>query len=198
MSQTSAPLVDWLKTQKRFGRAVDYGCGKLRYTGILAENSKSLTLVDSPCQLEREQIIAGKHTTVRRYVRETWRRTNVLEIAEFSRSPSSFDFILCANVLSAIPSESARSQVLKLIRAKLAHDGKALFVVQFRNTSYRDLRKRRGVRRYLDGYLLRTPRGIFYYGLIPPSKLERILTAARFKIEKSWVKGESAFVLAHR
>jgi 2-polyprenyl-3-methyl-5-hydroxy-6-metoxy-1,4-benzoquinol methylase len=124
MSQASAPLVNWLKAQKRFGRALDYGCGKLRYTGILAENSKWLTVVDSRFQLEREQIIAGKSTTIRRYVRQTWRRTNVLEISEFSRRRSSYNFILCANVLSAIPLRSVRSQVLKSIRARLASNGK--------------------------------------------------------------------------
>jgi 2-polyprenyl-3-methyl-5-hydroxy-6-metoxy-1,4-benzoquinol methylase len=198
MSQASATLVDWLRAQKRFGRALDYGCGKLRYSGFLAENSKSLTVVDSRFQLEREQIIAGKSTTIRRYVRQTWRRTNVLEISEFLRCRSSYNFILCANVLSAIPSRSVRSQVLKSIRARLATNGRALFVVQFRNTSYRDLRKRREARRYLDGYLLRTWKGTFYYGLIPPTKLKRILTTAGFKVEESWIEGESAFVLTHK
>jgi SAM-dependent methyltransferase len=196
-SQASAPLVDWLEKRDRFGRVLDYGCGKLRYARVLAENCRSLTLVDSAVQLDREQIIFGERTTVRRYA-EKWRHTSVISVEDFPHRKLSFDFVLCSNVLSAIPSRDARDAALELIRTKLSRNGRALFVVQFRNSFYRDLRKRKAVSRYLDGYLYRTPRGTFYYGIIPPDKLEKLVRAARFKVERSWIEGESALVLARR
>lgn len=197
VSQASAPLINWLKEQSRFRRTLDYGCGKLRYARVLAENSKSLTLVDSAVQLDREQIIDGERTTIRRYA-DRWPHARVMEVQEFLCDDRSFDFVLCANVLSAIPSRSARSKVLGWIRDRLAGGGTALFVVQFRNSFYRELPKRQGVTRHLDGYLLRTRRGTSYYGIIPPDNLVEILRTAHFKVGKTWSGGESAFVLAHR
>ena len=196
-SQASASLVDWLEKQNRAGRVLDYGCGKLRYAGVLAKNCRSITLVDSTVQLDREQIIAGERTTVRRYAKK-WRHARVISVEDFPDDKVSFDFVLCSNVLSAIPCRDARAAALELIRSKLSRNGCALFVVQFRNSFYRDLRNRKGVTRYLDGYLLRTPKGTFYYGIIPPHKLARLVRAAHFTVEKSWIQGESALVLARR
>jgi hypothetical protein len=196
VSQAAAPLVDWLRSRGSLRRALDYGCGKLRYACTLAENSKFLTLVDSAYQLNRTQVIDGGRTNVRAYARKHWQHVRVLDVGDFEDDNARFDFALCANVLSAIPSKSVRCHALGLIRSKLAGDGRALFAVQFRNSFYRDLAQRCDVVPHLDGYVLRTLRGTFYYGLIPPDKLQRIVHAAGFRIENTWISGESAFVLA--
>jgi hypothetical protein len=109
-SQASAHLLAFLKRYKRVVHAADYGCGKLRYAGALSAMADSVTLVDSPEQLDRQQVIDGEHTTVRQLAEQRWPTARIETVSQFQvRSKPRFDFVLCANVLSAIPTRSART-----------------------------------------------------------------------------------------
>src|SRR5829696_4954839 len=96
-SQASARLLRFLSTHDPVVRAVDYGCGKLRYAAVLVKMAHSITLVDSPIQLDRQQIIDGHQTTVRQLAMQKWPTIQIETICEFeaNRSPK-FDFALCA------------------------------------------------------------------------------------------------------
>src|SRR5262245_19424569 len=120
--QASSDLVAWLRRLPKFADGLDYGCGKLRYTKFLANKARSLTLVDSEIQLSRRQKIAGTLTTVRGYARR-WHNTRVMSIEDFSKDRHCYDFILCANVLSAFPTAGIRSRVLRRLASALKPQG---------------------------------------------------------------------------
>jgi hypothetical protein len=67
ISQASQGVLSWIAAQDLIEDALDYGCGKLRYAGALAEKCRRLTLVDSSEQLCRLQLIAEERTTVKEY-----------------------------------------------------------------------------------------------------------------------------------
>jgi len=56
----------------------------------------------------------------------------------------------------------------------------------------------KGSVKYLDGWILKTSRGNYYYGILPPAKLERLLRRQGYDIETLWVSGQLACVLARR
>ena len=132
MAQASNALVDCILSRPCIDHALDYGCGKLRYTPYLARRCSHFGLVDSSLQLERLQMIAGRHTTVKKYAQTRWPSCRIYTAQEFWRGTDErYDFVLCANVLSAIPSRIIRSQSLRAIRACLRRTGECLVVNQY-------------------------------------------------------------------
>lgn len=198
IAQAARPLVEWLRQMEPVGLALDYGCGKLRYSGHLAKRCSRLTLVDSGIQLDRVQKIAGRQTTVREFVKRKWPTSRVLAVEEFEEDGTVFDFVLCANVLSAIPREDARSRVLHNLHRRLAPGGSCLFVTQYRNSDFRKMAASKNARRHLDGWILVTKRGAFYYGILDRRRLEELVTRHGFRSIHSWLEGQSAYVLATR
>lgn len=197
VERASAHLVDWLADNVRVTRVLDYGCGKLRYAGHLARHARSLTLVDSREQLERVQKLGARRLTVRSYARR-WPNARALTVDEFLRDHREYDFALCANVLSAIPSAPERTTVVRRIRKRLRRGGRALFVTQFRNSYFTEMADSDRAVPCGDGWLLDSRRGSFYYGRIPPDLLSRRVTAAGLRILEAWTNDGSAYVLAGR
>lgn len=193
--QASGHLLDFLREQTRVRRALDYGCGKLRYADALRGMSESLTLVDSARQLNRSQVIAGERTTVRREARR-WARTQVQTIEAFAaQAGPKFDFALCSNVLSAIPSRRTRSGTLSAIRRRLKSSGRLLVVNQHTNSSYQLLKQRGDVIPHLDGWLV--PRGgkASFYGLVDRDATAAFLKSSGFRIIRQWTHGQSNYAL---
>lgn len=198
VAQQSHYLVQLLRSLRPLKNAMDFGCGKLRYARELLKRAESVTFVDSKTQLDREQMILGHFTSVRRYVETYWPRANVVTIDECAHLRAKFDFILCANVLSAIPCRETRTQALSRIRQALAPMGYSLFVTQYKNTEFlRPARSRKSVA-HLDGWIIQSLRGAAYYGIIDKPKLLALLQKHKFKIVRLWTKGESVFALARR
>jgi len=183
----------------RVDRALDYGCGKLRYAVTLAGRARHLVLVDSHTQLTRQQQIDGHRTSVRQYVEQRWQHVKVHDADEFPTSRLRFDFALCANVLSAVPSQAARLRIISAISKHLKRGGQALFVVQYRNSHYRDLEAAKHARRYRDGWLIVNGRVASFYGLISPDELcEHVVRGGLYPTETWTSGGEAAYVLACR
>ncbi len=109
-----------------------------------------------------------------------------------------YDFVLCANVLSAIPSRQLQARSLRAIRASLSNQGECLFVNQHTNSYFRHARESLEATNHLDGWVLRSSRGASYYGILARDKILRILKANGFQVQKDWVDGQSTFVLAGR
>lgn len=160
IAQASNALVDWLLSRPRVRYGLDYGCGKLRYTPYVARRCFSLGLVDSSLQLERPQIIAGRRTTVKEYARRQWPSCRIYTVQEFwCGTGEHYDFVLCANVLSAIPSRRLRERSLRAIKACLRQKGECLVVNQYRNSDFQQARKRGEAIPHLDGWILASSRG---------------------------------------
>jgi hypothetical protein len=189
-------LEHWIREHKQVKRAVDYGCGKLRYSSLLVERCESLTLVDSAIQLDRIQPIAGQTTTIRKWVATNLPSAHVQTVDEFSATNTRHQLILCSNVLSAIPSYKERRLAVERIGDHLAHNGHALFVTQFRDTYFTRMRTSDRATPYLDGWLVDSIRGTCFYGLLPVDRLVQLVVRSRLHVEKAWKHEKSAYVLA--
>lgn len=193
--QASAYLKTQLEADCVRGSILDYGCGRLRYAVVLRRRARSLTLVDSREQLTRRQVIHRGRTCIGRLVRGWATPTRVLDVEDFQRDERLYDFILCANVLSAIPSRSVRGGVLRLLESRLRYGGHCLLVTQYQNSYFRCVQDSVRAVRHLDGWILKSRRGTFFYGLITPRALARLAVGAGHRVARSWQHDGSAFVL---
>ena len=183
VGQASAYLVRWLNERRPVAATADVGCGKLRYAGPLL-------------QLSRVQVLHDERTTIRDYGPRRWSGSRVLSVAEFESDPLQYEFILCANVLSAIPDVEARVRLLRTIRAKLRADAECLLVSQFRNSYFTSRRLDSGTFKYLDGWVTVYSRGASFYGLIDPAGLAKTASAAGLKVRSCWRQGQSGYLVA--
>jgi 2-polyprenyl-3-methyl-5-hydroxy-6-metoxy-1,4-benzoquinol methylase len=196
-SQASGCLLAFLKGYGQVERALDYGCGKLRYAASLAAMAESLTLVDSPRQLDRRQIIDGEETTVRQMAVQRWPTVQIEAVSEFQAKPTpKFDFALCANVLSAIPSKASRSRALTAISRRLKVSGSLLVVNQHTNSYYSQVSRRKDVVKHLDGWLVPRNDTASYYGILDNKSTSEILQREGYEIVEHWIEGQSNYALA--
>ena len=196
LCQRSAYLSHWIRSHPHVGAVLDYGCGKLRYAPLLAQRARMLTLVDSEIQIGRVQMIDGELTTVSDYARNHWPHSQTLTPEEFQRHRRKYDLVLCVNVLSAIPTPKTRSETLRLIASRLKPTGRCLFVTQYRNSYFRKAAPSKKAIKHLNGWILRSHSGNSYYGVLSKPELETLVKRHRFSVIKSWMHGESAYVLA--
>lgn len=194
--QRSKWLVARIRQIRSDAVALDYGCGKFRYTIPLSQRVKRVFAVDSSFQIGREQQIANRRTTLCGYARKYLKNVSVYEVCSEGWRRQRFDFILCANVLSVIPHELVRLKVLRELRAVLKENGQLLVSTQFRNTYFRQLEGNPNATWVRDGWFIRGLRGSSFYALIPPRKLAQLCRAAGLLVSHSGSNGETAFVFA--
>ena len=179
------------------GSSIDYGCGKLRYTGFMLKTTDTLAIIDSEIQLSRIQKLVGQVTTIRELSRKT-NRVSAYNTTEFGKLAARFDRAFCLNVLSVIPSHSARKGVVALILDRLKPDGTCLFVVQYRNSDFSRMKSMPNAKKWLDGFLIDSLRGYSFYGMISPSELSRLVENAGFEILDQKLNEGIVYVLAKR
>jgi len=199
MNCAAAPLISWLASRQFTALALDFGCGKLRYTHHLAERSKVLGVVDSEVQLNRSQIINGEYTSVKAYVKKRWPKCRIHDLKAFWLNPMyDYQFILCANVLSAIPCPKARAKSLRSIHAALSKDGKVLFVNQHTNSYFSKAKRNENAVMHLDGWILTSGSVASYYGILNKETVIKLVHRFGFIVEKAWIEGQSNYVLAFK
>lgn len=196
MSQASQYLIDWLGANVNCAEALDYGCGKLRYAVHLVRCTRRLTCVDSEVQVSRIQRLGKRDTSVRAYVTQYWRSARVLSVEQFAEDGRRYNFILCANVLSAIPSTRIRADMLERLRSRLCSDGQVLLVTQYRNSYFDAVARSSRAIPHLDGWILRGRSPASYYGILDKDRLTRLATRHGFSIVQAWTHGQAAYVLA--
>jgi Methyltransferase domain len=197
--EASRPLADWLERNISVGAALDYGCGRLRYTPYLAQCCETLGLVDSLHQLDRETHMAGRATNVRTHAIRKWPGCRIYSVEQFWRGVCErYDFVLCANVLSAIPSRRIRSRSLRAIHRCLYRNGRILVVNQHTNSYFTEVRNNPNSVLHLDGWVLRSAKGPTYFGILGREKIIRLLRAHGFHVQDAWIEGQSNYVLASR
>ena len=195
----SSYLVNLLRNRDYTNSALDYGCGKLRYTNYLASRSKKIGIVDSKVQLERMQKIGGEFTSVIQHFQARWPRAIIQNIADFWEQPSQkYGFILCANVLSAIPCPRIRAKSLLAIKNALEESGSALFVNQHTNSYFNKIRKDSGSRPHLDGWIRHSTSCASYYGILNRQSVIKLVKRYGFVVQDAWVKGQSNYIIAKR
>ncbi len=191
-------LVDQISQIPPNAIALDYGCGKFRYTIPLAQRIRRVCAVDSSFQIEREQQIANRRTNLREYARKCLKNVSVHEIGSDGWRRLRFDFIPCANVLSVIPHKSNRLKVLCDLRRVLKRNGQLLALTQFRNTYFRQWGEDPNATWTRDGWFVKGARGASFYAIIPPKKLSQLCRVAGLVVSRMGSKGETGFVFAKR
>lgn len=198
-SDAASHLVEWLKNRPRTNSALDCGCGKLRYTKHLAHRSPHIGLVDSKIQLTRIQKIFGQNISVVDYAKKHWPQHTLQYLVDFWAEPSrTYDFILCANVLSAIPCSKARAKSLRSIHYALQKNGTALFVNQHTNSYFTKIRQKPTTKAYLDGWLAVSSSGATYYGILNKNAVVKLVRRFKFDVKSAWVDGQSNYVLVSK
>lgn len=185
-------LCKQIESTNKNGNALDFGCRKLRYSEQLVNKFETVTFLDSRRQLERVQIIRGVQTTIPDYVINNYKNANIVSYENIDKITNHYDFILCANVLSAIPCESTIHKVLSAIRELLKSDGEALIVNQYKSSYFK--RYESGIK-HLHGYIYQNSRNAFYYGLLDVDTVSKICSDNNLEIIKSWSKAGSSYVV---
>jgi hypothetical protein len=199
MSDAAVPLVDWIAQHDHVKAALDYGCGKMRYTKHIAKKCTSLGIVDSTIQLTRLQRINGIVTTIQEYAKSKWPTCRIYKVEEFwGGIHESYNLILCANVLSVIPCARTRAKSLRSIHTALAMDGELLVVNQHTNSYFTDIRRKPSTRRHLDGWIAQSRKGANYYGILNKDSVIRLLIRYGFRVKDSWIEGQSNYVLVNK
>lgn len=188
----SSYLCNYIKSSIKNGRALDFGCGKLRYSEQLVNKFETVTFLDSRKQLERVQIIRGIQTTIPEYVTNNYKNANVVPFESINKITSHYDFILCANVLSAIPCKSTIYKIISAIRELLKSDGEAIIVNQYKSSYFKKYES--GIK-HLHGYIYQNSRNASYYGLLDENVVSEICLDNNLAIIKSWSKAGSSYVV---
>jgi 2-polyprenyl-3-methyl-5-hydroxy-6-metoxy-1,4-benzoquinol methylase len=192
--QASAQVIQYIENLSAGINILDYGCGKCRYSRQLNNKSKSLVLIDSEIQINRKQIICGVLTTVKDYANTYLVNTNVCSLENSQELNLKFDFILCTNVLSAIPSTEDRIFMLNNVKRFLDRDGKALITVQYYNSYFNTYSKNPKAAEYNDGWIIPKGNDFTYYGIIKPQILIGYCESAGLNIKHKYLKDGSIYL----
>ena len=125
---------------------LDYGCGKLRYAIPLAERVKQVVAVDSNEQL---QLIYNSSINI-----ASFNNLRIMSLDSPEWIDSRYDVVFCTNVLSAIPYESERIQLLNNAKAVLKPDGHLFLTVQYHNSYFSQYQYRKDTVKCNDGWLI--------------------------------------------
>lgn len=191
-------VMEWIDSLPRWARVLDYGCGKFRYTIPLSKRVRHVHAVDSVVQVERTQIINGIKGSLKTYALKYLPNVAVGSVENEEWKENTYDFALCANVLSAIPDVGVRLTVLRRLHSTLRPGGTAFIVTQFSSTYFKIYESNPNSERFLDGWLIRGSRGASFYGIIPPERVESMCRDAGFSTVQWRVNGkrENAMVVA--
>src|SRR5207248_3304397 len=111
-----------------------------------------VTAVDSEIQLGRKQKIGRKFCSIREYAANCLSNVSVYSCYDRRWMKECYDVILCTNVLSAIPKQKVRTQLLQTVHDSLRSRGIFLLTTQYRNTHFSAWESHANARAFLDGY----------------------------------------------
>lgn len=177
---------------------LDYGCGKCRYSLQLGKKASHIILLDSQVQISRTQTIYSNKTTVELFANSNMKNASVCSIENFDFTKQQFDFVLCSNVLSAIPDKQTRKNLLDNIHDILLDNGTALITVQYRNSYFNTYKNRKGVEKYKDGWLIKRNNSYSFYGIIYPEQLIEMCLKSELKIENVYKYDGSVYLTVAR
>lgn len=178
--------------------SLDLGCGKLRHSMQLYQKSHTMVLVDSTYQLDKVQQILQEHTSIKEYVKGNLDRAECFDIAQYEWIKRGYDFVLCSNVLSAIPERAARLELLRNIYRSLSQEGVALITIQFRNTYFSTYDSNPNAEKYLDGWILKHGTINTFYGIIQPEQLLADCAESSLKVVSKKLKDGSIYLVVKK
>lgn len=161
--QTNKAIISLINALPYSTRVLDYGCGKLRYAIPLANRVSSVVAIDSIFQVDKKQQIGSSFISPRDYHKDN---LLVCDLDDPMWKSGTYDIVLCTNVLSAIPFDNYRIQIIKNAYEVLNNDGLLMISIQYRNSYFSTYKNRKDVVPYNDGWLIkRTARKYAFYGI---------------------------------
>lgn len=173
-----------LEETGKYEYALDYGCGKLRYLDNMLKLTDRLYLLDSDEQLLRKQKIHEKYTSIKEYVKFI-KKVKIIRLLEINNYKNRFDFILLSNVLSCVPTQKERLNILLNIENILNKKGKALIVVQYRNPEFDKYKDKQDAIKLNNGYLFKSRGQSHYYAIIDVVQLNKLIKKTSLTIIES-------------
>jgi 2-polyprenyl-3-methyl-5-hydroxy-6-metoxy-1,4-benzoquinol methylase len=198
ISQQGKYVLDWISKLNKNFCILDYGCGLFRYTVPLAKQVKRVIAVDSNEQLNKVHQFGNEKYLLNDYKIKYLKNVDLFSVEEIKWKKLKYDLVFCSNVLSAIPSYKYRNIILNNSFEILKDNGKFFVFNQFRNSYFNNFKENPKAIRYLDGWMIKGDKMSTFYGLIDKTELEKVCLKAGFNIEQSYIKGESAYVLANK
>lgn len=153
ISQTNKYVIEYISKLPADSYVLDYGCGKLRYSLPISRKVKQTIAIDSSEQIDTYKKIGDRYCKPRDLSNN---KLLVLSIDEMNWDKTRFDVIFCTNVLSAIPFEDVRLELLKNAKRVLKKSGTLFISVQYRNSYFKEYSRRKDVIKYDDGWLIMT------------------------------------------
>lgn len=192
--QTNIEVIKYIDKLSTGIDILDYGCGKCRYSRQLNTKSRKLVLIDSEIQISRKQIICDVKTTVKEYAKNYLTNTLVYALENIQEIDLKFDFILCTNVLSAIPKTEDRVKTLNQIKHLLNFEGNALITVQYYNSYFNTYSNNPKIIEYNGGWIIPKGNDYTYYGIIKPKSLIEYCNMAGLFIKNKFSKDGSIYL----
>ena len=175
---------------------LDYGCGKLRYTVPLSRMCNKVFGVDSREQLTRTIKISGKPTTLMNYAKQ-FKNINLFTIDNQEWMNIKYDKIILSHVLSSIPYEEDRIQIVNTLKDIMDEKSTLLACTNHRMSYFKKWDKSDKVIKYNDGYLIKEPHPS-YFGKIDKEKLAGYFKSNGYKILKSFIVEDNSYCICKR
>lgn len=198
IERASQWIVNWIGSLHPDTVAMDYGCGKLRYSVHLAKHCRFVHLVDSPHQLYRQQILDGQMTTVAEKARAEFRGCALHEADSSTWRRLGIDLVLCTNVLSTIPFPELRQEIVNNLAGTLKPGGRLFLCTQYTNSYYSEASRSQRGRPYNDGLLITGRHGTSFYARLRKGDLLKYILAASLEVESALCQGQTAIVIAKK
>ncbi len=195
-SQASQAVLEWISTLPRNSAVLDYGCGKFRYTIPLAKRVKSVAAVDSIHQIKRVQIIHKHRSTLEQYAKDYLPNVQVFDESTQAWKKRTYNFIVCTNVLSAVPTQRQRVSILRQLRSLMRKDTCLFLCTQFRNSYFDNYSMNPDAKFVKEGWLVRKGGVGSFYAILPPERLKALCIIAELDVKTCYQIGESAYVTA--
>ena len=161
--QPNKHILQYIAQLPKYKKVLDYGCGRLRYEIPLSEHADEIFAIDSEKQILR--ITTFKQTED--ILSHCGCKVNLCSIESSDWKKQKYDLIFCTNVLSAIPFEGERIQLLKNAKQVLNKNGYIFISVQYRNSYFSEYSNRDDTFAYKDGWMIKRTSGkCYFYALL--------------------------------
>lgn len=195
ISQTNKYVLNYIEQISSDYCVLDYGCGKLRYSIHLAQRAKQVIAIDSEEQVNKKQKIGEYYGAA---INFEFPNLVVSSVNSSSWKEKKYDLVFCTNVLSAIPFEKERFEILKNSKSVMKNTGKMFISNQYRNSYYSKYKYRLDAEPYNDGWLLkkRNSNRCSFYAILSDDYVIELCKQAGFTAFSKKKKDGSYFIEA--
>ena len=195
LSQTNKVVLEFIANLPNHYRVLDYGCGKLRYAIPLASHVKSVVAIDSQDQVYSrkkigDRVLAPCDIDIDNLI--------VTSVDDDRWKKQDYDVVFCTNVLSAIPFEKERFEIIENSKNVLKEKGYLFISVQYRNSYFSKYKSRDDAIPYQDGWLIRRGKSkkCSFYAMLSAEYIMSLCQLAGFREFEVKKKDGSCFIIA--